>query len=183
MKTKLLIAALIFPIVALMILVGIRAYKARSGYEMQFQVQGYDPRDILAGHFVTYSIDYGIEENCGSFLRTDEAISDKAKSNQELCLCFPDAPAKDNAYWQMDCATAASECPVHIKGTCRYSRFEAGIEKFFVPEDQADAYDDIVRKQGATLIVKIDAKGNAAISDLKLPMTIEEWNAAQKKPH
>ncbi len=182
MKAKILIAALAFPVLGLMMLTGFKAYKVSSGYEMTFDVRGYDPRDLLSGHYVQYRVDYGPALDCNDLENPPELETTPAKKTQtefDQCVCYSDPPDPDSGYWQ-DCASIEkTSCPVFIKGACSYGRFTAGIEKFFVPEEKAAYYDSVLRSEGARLTVKIDASGSAAIVDLDLPVSFEEWMEKQ----
>lgn len=189
MRQWLLLGALVLPILGLSALMGFKAYKLHSGYEMTLPVEGYDPRDLLSGRYVTYRVDYGPAESCTEHLLSlneetgaDHAARWKTTSRRhDLCICYPEPSSPTSGYW-MDCASVtAQECPVYIKGECYWDRFETGVEKYFVPETQADAYDAILREHGADLTIKVDRQGRASLVELTLPMSIEEWRRSQKK--
>ncbi len=59
-------------------------------------------------------------------------------------------------------------CDYYLKGTCQYSRFNAGIEKFFIPEERAEEMDRIVRQGKSKVRISVDTKGNAIVEDLIL---------------
>ncbi|MCB1139535.1 MAG: GDYXXLXY domain-containing protein [Leptospiraceae bacterium] len=188
MKQWLLIAALAFPILGLGGLMALKAYDQRAGIEMTLPVQGFDPRDILSGRYVTYRVDYGPEDRCSEYLFAQNFSPERQDTAQEkedlryeslekhqLCVCYPDPADPRSAYWS-DCANLdRSRCMVHIRGECEWNNFDAGIERFYVPETQANAYDQIVREKGADLVIKVNSEGKASIVDLKLPVSIEEW--------
>ncbi len=150
MKKILLFAALAFPILGLLILTGIRAYRASTGYEMTFHVDGYDPRDLLSGRYVLYRVNYGPTDRCDEDRQQSLDYSRNDKNNREFehCVCYSDPPDPDTGYWQSCESIEEASCPVFIRGTCNYGRFSAGIEKFFVPEEKADYYDQVLRKYG-----------------------------------
>ena len=187
MKNKILIAALLFPILGLTVLASFRAYKLHTGYEMTLDVQGYEPRDILSGHYVVYTVDYGPFEDCYEYLKKDTGSESagetriKISDDEELCVCYSNPPDATSGYWTRCNDVNEANCPVYIRGKCNYRRFEAGIEKFFVPETQAGAYDAILREEGAELVIKIDSNGKASVADLKLPVSIEDWQKKQEK--
>ena len=191
MKQWLLIAALAFPVLGLVGLMALKAYNQRSGVEMTLPVQGYDPRDILSGRYVTYRVNYGPEDRCSEYIfarnfspKSQETEAEKNElryqalgEKHELCVCYRDPAQPENAYWT-DCADLdRSRCTVHIRGECQWNRFQAGIERFYVPETQANAYDQIVREKGADLVIKVNSEGKASIVDLKLPISIEDWES------
>lgn len=59
-----LIIALIFPIFALAALTTYKKYVLSFGKEIVLPISGYDPRDLLSGHYLIYQIDYGVSGIC-----------------------------------------------------------------------------------------------------------------------
>lgn len=182
MRQKLLIVALVFPILGLGLITGFRAYKASSGHEMKFDVKGYDPRDLLSGHYVQYRVDYGPIAECDELedtipLKENEEPLKAKENNLETCVCYSDPSEPTSGYWK-SCDSVES-CPVFIRGNCKYGRFEAGIEKFFIPENKSRYYDSVLRTQGGELTVKIDSGGQASIVDLILPISFEQWQSSK----
>lgn len=59
------VLALVLPIVGLAALWGWSDYKSRQGTDWDVPVQGYDPRDLLRGHYVEFTYDWPseIDEN------------------------------------------------------------------------------------------------------------------------
>ena len=47
------------------------------GSEIILPISGFDPRDILSGHYLVYRIDYGIQNKdiCGNYDNNIDAIS------------------------------------------------------------------------------------------------------------
>jgi hypothetical protein len=63
---------------------------------------------------------------------TDERID----RNDHRCLCFDSNP-KPQSNWAGACSQKPQTCEVFLQGTCTGSRFTAGIERFFIPEDHS----------------------------------------------
>ncbi|MBF0310141.1 MAG: GDYXXLXY domain-containing protein [Magnetococcales bacterium] len=145
---------LALPILALMLLVGHKAYRSHSGTEITLPVEGFDPRDLLAGHFIQYRVDYGVPV-C--------AHSEKDKPNVEwkatVCL---EPPAFIYGI------TPPEPCGLHLAGICRHGRFIAGIERFYIPETEAGQLDAAVRAKRGAIRVHVGGDGKGVVTELLL---------------
>ncbi len=143
---KALILALLFPILALLLLATYKKYVLSFGEEVVLPISGYDPRDLLSGHYLIYRIDYGVYGIC------------PAGTGQEtgyVCLSpkmFSYAPPEG--------------CSKLIRGVCNYGRFEAGIEKYFIPENNAKNLEEQIRSKAASIVLSITPSGHAQVKDL-----------------
>ena len=143
---KFLIAALAVPILSLTALAGYKKYKLSFGKEIRLPVQGYDPRDLLSGHYLIYRVDYGAKDPCS-----------EAAGNRDLFLCLE--PRKFSFESPANCSTL-------IRGVCKDGRFEAGIEKFFVPEEKAKILEKMLLSQPAEIILSVPETGRAQVKNL-----------------
>lgn len=154
MKRLLVIVSLALPIA---VLLSLTAYKARiyhQGTEIVLPISGYDPRDLLAGHYITYRVDYGIEGLC----------SNHAHGRGQVCIS-----GSGNRFVADDDGGSGYDCARFIKGECRYGRFNAGIERYYIPESKAADLDARVRKGGAKIRLAVSPSGHAVVKDLILP--------------
>jgi uncharacterized membrane-anchored protein len=147
-KNLRLILALLVPIIALAIMTGSRHYRQQAGLELILPIQGYDPRDLLSGHYLQYRVDYGVEKNC------DYSVAGPA------VICIRPAAAFSLG------DQASSSCEVFIRGRCERGRFLAGIERFYIPESDAEELDQRARDKEGALLLSVDSNGNAVIKDL-----------------
>jgi uncharacterized membrane-anchored protein len=143
---KSLIAALVVPIVSLVGLAGYKKYILSFGEEIRLPVSGYDPRDLLSGHYLIYRIDYGVNDVCG-----------EKPNSRDAFVCLEPRRFSYDAF---------ENCRTLIRGTCMAGRFEAGIEKFFVPEEMARKLEEIIRTQPAEIILSVPKTGRAQVKDL-----------------
>ena len=151
-----LISALLFPIIALGILTGYKHYKVTVGMEVILPIEGYDPRDLLSGHYLTYRVNYGTKYIC----------EQSRKANySEAYVCL------DPKYFSYH---KPQTCNLVIKGTCKGSRFRAGIERFYIPEDQAKKLDKDVRSKKGSIVLSVTPDGHAQIKDLLIDD--KPWN-------
>jgi uncharacterized membrane-anchored protein len=150
MKKITLIFSLALPILSLLILTAQKAYTIHLGLEYHLKIKGFDPIDLLSGHYVTYRVEYG-SEPCDEYI-------------QAKCICLN----KNNTIHPLENCEKNSYCTSLLKGECKKGRFEAGIERFYIPEDRADEYDRIVREGNSEIIISVDKYGNGQVKDLIL---------------
>lgn len=143
---KALLAALIFPILALILLTAYKKYKLAFGKEVQLSISGYDPRDLLSGHYLTYRVDYDAKNICSKVTR---------KVPGYICL----EPRRFHF-------SKPEGCKLFIKGTCNRNRFEAGIERYYIPESEAKRLDKDVRSNKGSIVIMVAANGKAQIKEL-----------------
>lgn len=153
--------ALAIPILALAALAAEKSHRVHSGERFVFPISGYDPRDLLSGNYLQFTVDYGAEHVCE---RSDRSTSDSTPAS--ICL----APAREFS-WQPFGAgepRAGGSCRRWITGNCRYGRFQAGVEKFYVPQEKAQALEKRIRSKKAQVVVAIGDSGEASIVDLEI---------------
>ena len=63
-KKKLRLLAISIPIVAIAAWIASYAFVAHSGETVRLRIQGYDPRDLLAGHYLRYTVNFGNPVEC-----------------------------------------------------------------------------------------------------------------------
>lgn len=157
-KYTLFILAIIFPILALLGVTFRKAYIVSYGKVVRLPIEGYDPRDILSGHYVIYNIKYGIEDLCKK----------EYKIERDACVCINE-PESSNSFVYACTENSLKNCKVYIRGKCERNRFVAGIEKYFIPQEKANHYDREVRKGTAEIEISVDKYGKAIVKDLILP--------------
>ena len=154
---KVLLVTLIIPILALFGLTLSKISNHFMGREVELPIVGYDPRDLLSGHYLVYRVDYGVENLCA----TPDVVPGF------VCL--------DNRTFVQD---RPDGCSLFIKGTCKHLRFEAGIERFYIPEEKAAMLDQMVRGKHASIIVSITGQGHAQVKNLLV--NGKPWEEAEK---
>jgi uncharacterized membrane-anchored protein len=142
-----LILVLIIPILVLAGLTLYRSYVRSMGVEVILPISGYDPRDLLSGHYLIYRIEYGVEGICSG--RTGQGTIGY------VCL----EPKMFSSSPPMNCSKL-------IRGTCNDGRFEAGIEKYYVPEKEAKQLERQIQSKSASILLSITSTGQAQVKDL-----------------
>ncbi|MEO5326759.1 MAG: GDYXXLXY domain-containing protein [Magnetococcus sp. THC-1_WYH] len=150
-----IILSLMIPILFLSGLVANRQWIRHHGIEVRLPIEGFDPRDLLAGHYLTYRINYGVAVCSNSRPKT-----------------IPDNPGEIPAHV---CLTPLSfkfgnnrdpECHITIRGTCRGQQFLAGIERFYIPESYAHPLDAAVRNKSGEILLSVTDSGTASVKGL-----------------
>lgn len=161
MKAKsLLIASLALPIVALIANALWHEWARHQGQEVTIPITGFDPRDLLSGHFLTYQLQYGADN------------SDCRPEGTPAIMCLQPSPQL-----HVNTAEKPADCDLYIRGQCGgLGRFSANIERFYIPEAYATVLDQKVRNNQGALVLGVDNKGNASIRDLLIEG--KPWKAA-----
>lgn len=157
-QSKKLVAALLLPIATLMLLAVYKGIKVSIGKTVVIPISGYDPRDVLAGHYLTYQVDYNCPGLC----------SDEGSPNAEY-ICVRQLQGNQVESQVVSSPDEAIEegCDAVIRGSCgKWGRFEAGIERFYIPEKKSELLDSIARERKGKIVVRVDGRGNATIRDL-----------------
>lgn len=126
--------------------------RAVTGTAVQLPITGYDPRDLLSGHFMRYRLELGESNPCGV-----------ASAHNEVCACVAaqSAESVSGVYWAGSCAARPAECRTFLRGRCDGSRFVAGVEQYFIPEDLAPQLQRLPEE--ATIVLALDRAGHATV--------------------
>lgn len=147
-KRILLIVALALPIIALALNAYLKSTQRDGGEEVVLPIEGFDPRDLLSGHYLLYRVDYAVEKGCGT-------------QDEEASVCL--RPMR-SIYPQ---GSLPADCELFIRGRCdNNGDFLADIERFYIPEEYAQSLEDKVRDRKGELVLSVDRQGNVAIRNL-----------------
>lgn len=145
-----LVTALLFPMVVLAANTWMYQQQRQAGETFKFPIEGFDPRDMLSGHYLFYKVDYGIASEYGC------PTSDIAAA---LCL------RPEKRVYPTD--ERPSTCEVYVQGECDASAvFTAGLDRFYIPQEYAMRLETAIAQKKGEIEVSIDKRGNAAILDL-----------------
>lgn len=160
------IAALALPIVALAALIGEQELRFANAQTINVPVRGYDPRDLLRGHYITGQPDW------------DWETTPPSTGSGGLCI-LPVAAARpkvrflDN--WQA--GDRRPDCRLVIAGRVASSAFvptalDSGTRgiRLYVSETRAPELEELMRKHPGALTVDlaVRADGSAAITALRV---------------
>ncbi len=158
------IIALLIPILIILGGIGKSEYQLATGEMWRFKISGYDPRDLLRGHYVTYQVEFDWQKDKG-------VCSD----TKDCCLCL--SRKKDSLgstkVSKMSCSMAIDRCD----GLMR-EEYIKELRKYFIPEDQGKALEKVIREKEAEILVAISDKGYPAVRDLLV--NGETWSKVMK---
>jgi uncharacterized membrane-anchored protein len=151
-SNKLALLLLIIPSLVLLLLAFQKSQSLRAGKEVVLSISGYDPRDLLAGHYLVYTIDYGFDVRCEY-----ERLHMK-KSDKDAYICLDTKT--------LSFESPESSCKLFIKGKCDYGRFIAGIERYYIPQEKAQDLEKIVLKNKSKIKLSVLPNGTAMVKDI-----------------
>lgn len=157
MSRKPLAFAVVLPIVFLVLGIVRAELQLSRSQRWVFEVEGYDPRDLLQGHYLSYRIHFDEGAAIGV---CDEHLG------VECCLCLH--------------ATASGVPPKVQRATCEYAlrscdgalqtRYLPNLQRYYVPEANANALSarllDAERAHRAQVVLAIDHQGKPAVADM-----------------
>lgn len=137
-------------------------FDSSHGTDVKFRIQGYNPRDLLAGHYLTYRVDYGMPITCGRF------SNELDYPNTPHCLCLTvDVSGLASAATgkTQSCTDIDKSCFLWLQGECKYkNNFEAPIEKYYLPE--ANRADNMATPENAKITVRISKSGRGWVTGM-----------------
>jgi uncharacterized membrane-anchored protein len=149
---------LLFPIVILLALTAYKRHILLSGQEVILPISGYDPRDLISGHYLRYRVEYGIPDICYG----------EKNDSQSVFICLEK---------KISSIIQPGNCKIVIHGFCENSQFYAGIEKFYIPESQAKSLEELIRSKKASIVISVTTDGTAQVKDLLIDG--KSWHAKQ----
>ncbi|EMY77676.1 GDYXXLXY protein [Leptospira weilii serovar Ranarum str. ICFT] len=142
----------------------------KSGKELILPITGYDPRDLLAGHYLRYNINYQADSLC-TYSQTANSFS-KFNKTEQHCVCYPYSGKMetDAGTFVESCDPETLKnrllCKLYLRGYCQYGRFQIGNERFYVNETKALEYEKRLRKEKVHIRLKVDREGKAITDSL-----------------
>ena len=125
-------------------------YKSRVGEEVLLPVRGYDPRDMLSGHFVRFRL--VAEQQAAAF--ADPSQTGRVR----FCL------EKDqDDRWKV---TKQGTCKVSIAGDADRGSVRFAVERFYVDESRANEVLSFGEAKDTYVRARVDGDGNVQLLDL-----------------
>ncbi len=154
---KWIIFVFLFPIILLLGMVGLNEYYFKTSQTVVLPVEGYDPRDLLSGHYLIYKVNYGLK--CPVFERKN--FKTRKKSSLKAYMCFQ--PEK-----QITFSPPSKNCTLFIKGHCGYKReFLTKVDRFYVPESKAQELEQLfMSAKEKKVVLSVTKKGHTLAKDI-----------------
>jgi len=167
------LAALALPLVGLLLLTAWKQARVIIGTRVVVPIAGYDPRDLLSGHYLTYRLDLDSHAACPANEGDSDADANAETPERTRLLCL-NTDANDRlevralATYEFDPPATPDGCTVVLRGTCHFGRFSANVERFYVPEKDAPRLDGAVRSRRGDIVLRVDRFGGAVVEELLL---------------
>jgi len=154
MINKKILVAVLIPFLLLCLLIVRAEIHIQQGREWTFHVQGYDPRDLLRGHYLRFNLRYNWVDG-----------KSQCESAHDCCLCLSDIGEVVPTVAKTNCEVAQNQCDGYIHGD-----FERSLNRYYIPENQAAQAEQILRdaraNNDAYLSLSINSRGVPQITDM-----------------
>ena len=150
--------SLALPVLGIALLIARAEVVVRSGDPLLVPITGYDPRDLLEGHYLAFRYDWDLAKDGSCW-------------GDACCLCVePALPASGSDAASdprprarvVNCGEAAG-CSQRVRTGAR-----GPPTRYYVPEDQALALERLVRERRAAVMLSVRRDGRAVIKELYL---------------
>jgi uncharacterized membrane-anchored protein len=151
---KKLLLTVMIPFILLCLLIARAEYHLSTGTQWDFAITGYDPRDLLRGHYLRFRIAYDWQES-----------QKQCASNNGCAYCLTDI-GEQAPKVQITDTHIAKQCD----GFMQYDDLQEPLNRFYIPENQAVLAEDLLRQarinNTAYLRLSINKEGAPRIVDL-----------------
>jgi hypothetical protein len=147
--------AVLLPVVLLVSMVVQAEWQLSHSKTWHFAIQGYDPRDLLRGHYMNFRLD----------ISTDNAIESCSISDPSCCYCLAPGPGFEAEARLATCETATRTCAAYVRTQPLHS-----FSRFYIPEqgrlEMESALREAAVEDRAHLAVAVSATGEPMIEAL-----------------
>lgn len=130
-------------------------YMAASGPKVRLNITGYDPRDLLAGHYLNYTVEFGPKYSCDNM------------SNSTLCVCLETNPENgiSTASWAGSCLEREKQenCQNWIQVQCRYGTTITNINRYYFSE--VHQKDLVIAPMNSSIEIALNGRGQAVVTN------------------
>lgn len=153
---RLLLVSVVLPILGLIALIGRAELNLRGGRPWVLPITGYDPRDLLSGHYIRYRYDLQWDglDSCGD----QPGAIDPA-----CCLCLQPREGTREPWARNVACSDVDRCLSWVPGSAA-----AGEQRFFVPAERGAALEAAIRSRSAAILASITTDGTLAVDTLLL---------------
>ena len=149
--------ALILPILLLVFMVGRAEWQLAHSNTWFFSIRGYDPRDLLRGHYMRFQL----------VVAPDETLESCEIDDPACCYCLDDRGRFEAHVTLATCETASLTCDDYVQTQPLHS-----LDRFYIPEtgrrELEARFRDAALAGHAYLAVAVDRAGQPMIEGLWL---------------
>jgi hypothetical protein len=182
MRRSFLAAAVALPLFVLALGIVRSERHLADGRRWWFEVTGYDPRDLLRGHYIQYRL--ALDEIDLPVVGAADGVPCDDETGDACCLCLSqEVPGGPAAFVERTtCELARSECEGALQ-----LRYLGELERYYIAEERAaeltQIFQDASSEHRAHLVVAIDALGKPQIVTLLVDdMPVEQARRPPKDP-
>ena len=160
-ESRWLQVAVLVPMLGLLLLVARAEVLLRSSESFRVAIGGYDPRDLLHGHYLQYTFDFDWhgESTCGRL-----AGGVPVELDASCCVCLTtDVDADTQAQARQVACDQVSTCDGWLQSATLTPPL-----RYFVPERHASELEEALHGRQAALTVTCGPGGQPAIGELSL---------------
>jgi uncharacterized membrane-anchored protein len=154
MMNKKLLMIVMIPFILLCLLIARAEYHLSTGTQWDIAITGYDPRDLLRGHYLRFRLAYDWQEP-----------KEQCSGNMGCAYCLTDV-GEQAPKVHIDDTDLAKQCD----GFMQYDDLQEPLNRFYIPETQARLAEDLLRQaridNTAYLRLSINKDGVPRIVDL-----------------
>ena len=158
MKRHWAIAALVMPLLFFALAILKAKRHLVEGETYRFAIGGYDPRDMLRGHYLRFRVTYDWEEDRGHC---------EVDASEDCCLCLMRSGDSPPGVVYATCDEARSQCDGSLLASERDD-----MNRYYIPEEKAAEAEAFLRlgqsEANAFIIVSITPDGRAQLVDLEI---------------
>ena len=147
--------AVALPILLLAFIAGRAEWHLDHSETWHFAIRGYDPRDLLRGHYMTFRLD----------ISPSEIIAGCALKDPECCYCLEASDDLEAKTVLTSCDMARTTCDAFVRTQPLHS-----FDRFYIPEDGRREMEQTLRSAAredrALLAVAVSASGEPMIEGL-----------------
>lgn len=158
-----LIVSIVFPLCVLFGLVLKTEIDIKQGKRLKLAIEGYDPRDLLRGHYINFRYQWDFDEE-----KTQKFIDiNKDYHIKDVYICIP-SNRKVYPVVELD---DNENCEMRVFGKFKTNKslprydFALGIEKYYVPEKFSKTLEDELRSKKGEVELVVNSQGRAVIID------------------
>lgn len=127
----------------------------RSGERIKLPVEGYDPRDLLSGHYVRFQLKADSEAR---------ALAPNGEEGEEVEVCLEEGG--DGFHHVSRLKGPYDRCSPFLAGRRQPWRIDFGVDRFYVDEREAETVGRIEPGPNTFLIATVDGRGGVHPVDL-----------------
>lgn len=155
MSSRLKALAVTLPIVLLVFMVGRAEWQLAHSDTWFFAIRGYDPRDLLRGHYMQFRLS----------IAPDETLEACSVGDPSCCYCLEDRDRTEAYVILATCETAMASCDDYVQ-----TRPLHALDRFYIPEEGRVEMETKLRDAAlagrAHLSVAVDETGQPMIDGL-----------------